>query len=258
MGPTKEQEECAAGFRRYERKTGPNSFQVLQGQLVDRTDGKVCVRVEDGRVVEVPPGFKRVFVEPDTIFSLFCKPHVDRANLEASGAMGMSDWIEASKRHWMTLADVAALPPGKPLQVVMFHRNVGDLCADESANPRGRAVRPARFFRKCVVTFVPDNDGGGTKGVVQFTGEDEREKYPLELDVEYKNDQWYPLENGYLPASDSQGFAKLWGRKVHWSKMSKHTHVGWRGPMVRLEAVKDPGMPSVFFGTFSEKVHKND
>ena len=179
---------------------------------------------------------------------MFCKPCVDRAKLEASGALEMGDWIEAAKRHWMTLADVAALPPGKPANIVMFHRNVGDRCMDEDVNPRGRAVRPARFFRTCVVTFVPDSDGGGTKGVVTFVGEeDDDEKYHMELDVEYKNDHWYPLKGGYLPGSDSQRLAKLLGRRLHWSKMPKSTHVGWRGPMMLLDKVEDSSMPSVFF-----------
>jgi hypothetical protein len=156
-----------------------------------------------------------------------------------NGVLDMSEWIESSKQHWMTLADVAALPPGEPVYIVMFHRNVGDLCKNDDVNPCDCAIRPDVFFRTCVVTFVPDSDGGGTKGVVNFIGDEDIEPYHMELDVEYKTDSWYPLENGFLPASDPQGYAKLLGYSVHWSKMEKSTYVGWRGPMMLLDAVKD-------------------
>lgn len=251
--PTRDQKVCASGFRRYERKTGPVSSSVLQGQLVDRSDGKTYVRDDDtGRVVVVPPGYRLTPVSHDWLMRVICKPTVDRAKLEAAGAVRWSEWINTSRRHWMTLSDLASLSPGKPVKLVLLHRNVGDLSADESVNARGRAIRPARFFRKCVAVYVPDSDGSGgnTRGTMQFTGEGELEQHPMELDVEYKAGLWHPLKNGRLPARDPQNISgRLLGRGVaaHWKEMPRRTRVGWRGPMMRLEAVKDPSMPSIYY-----------
>ena len=62
--------------------------------------------------------------------------------------------------------------------------------------------------------------------------------------VNYKKDLWYPFTNGYLPAKDPKKKAKLLGKKTHWTKFNKKTHVGFEGPIMLWSDLKK--MPKIY------------
>ena len=50
---------------------------------------------------------------------------------------------------------------------------------------------------------------------------DPLETKKFEFEVEYKSGSWYPLRDGYLPASDEQTERPLLGKRLHWSALPK-------------------------------------
>ena len=71
---------------------------------------------------------------------------------------------------------------------------------------------------------------------------DPLETKKFEFEVEYKSGSWYPLRDGYLPASDEQTERPLLGKRLHWSALPKTTPIGWRGPMVLWENLENAPM----------------
>jgi hypothetical protein len=254
---TPEQERCMRTFVFYSQKMVPGQVsRSLFGHLeVDEVDGSKKIRLESGKLVDVPPpssGFRRRPVPRQRLAEVYCKPRVDAKRLRAeAGAVTYEEWLRAAYRRrdlWFTLADVRAVlanAPGKPtFTVVSFHRNAGDHSAYGAVNPRGKAVDAARFFRLlfCRVTLLSPT---GPQVRLQFfknSRGDGGGSVPFEttLEVEYKPGHWYPLsDDGYLPrAYDPRGvLGSLLKSKTHWSDMDPATRVGWRGGFMRPEAL---------------------
>lgn len=142
------------------------------------------------------------------------------------------------------------------IHIVSFHRNMGDVSMGSDINPRGRAIKPAHFFRNMIADYSPDKSLKGMSGLLHFKNTGDKEWcrnrlnedacLPIELEVEYKPGYWYPLKNGMLPSRDPQNiFGILLGSKVHWKDLPLNTHIGWRGPMILLEDIKK--MPLVYY-----------
>ena len=228
-------DRCIRDFAYLQKQTSSNSWEVMYGQRVDKGDGQLWLQTEDDRAGEprlVPAGFVRKPIPRETLLSHYCQPTVDRARLQASGALEWSEWEEASRRHWLTIADLERLSAGgRPVVVLSMHRNLGDVSADASVNPRGKAVAPSRFFRNARATFVRSKIPGEIKGALALADMDK--SFEIGPDVEYKKDAWYPLsDEGELPARDPQALFGLLGKRVPWKQLPRGTHVGYRGPMV--------------------------
>lgn len=229
------QERCIRDFAFFRKKTSSNSWEVMYGQRVDKGDGQLWLQTEDDRAGKprlVPRGFVRKPISRGALLGVYCQPTVDRAGLRASGALEWYEWERASRRLWLTIADLERLGAGgRPVVVLSMHRNLGDVCADESVNPRGKAVAPARFFRNAKATFVRSSAPDELKGRL-LLADMGGESFEIGPDVEYKKDAWYPLEEGELPAKDPQAIFGLLGKRVPWRQLPRGTHVGYRGPMM--------------------------
>lgn len=246
-------ERCIRDFALYSKRTGKYSHQIVFGQSVDKGDGKRWLRTESGgdEPVLVPEGFRRKPVTRKRIEEIYCKPTVDRDRLAASGALEFSAWYDATRPYWLTISDLARMEQGDRMLVLSMHRNVGDVTADEIANPRGVPINPARFFRWAKAAFVRSG-GTGIGGTLRFgsisLGGHKDAGYVVDVapDVEFKPGSWYPLTDGALPAKDPQSyFKRLLGKRVAWEQLPSATHVGWRGPMVRWSDL--PKLPPVWY-----------
>lgn len=252
---------CVEDFVRFEAKVDKNSFRIIQGWKACDRDAetskmkKDCrvVRVADSyrpsrsdRIVTVPPEYRRKSVTAEFLKSVgFCRHLADPIEMKKIGALEWDKWMKQAKRqHGLTIADMLRFfqkEGKKSIRVLSLHRNTGDDTIDESINPSGRAVKPARFFRKCVATYTPKSSQYPLEGKLAFTDY----SFDFELDVETPN-AWYPLTDGALPARDPQNiFGSLFGKAVQWTELPKRTHVGYRGPMILLEAVDK--MPPVYY-----------
>ena len=236
----KEQDKCVHNFVRYEKKTGRKYgvvTQILQGQSFDKGDGKRYIKEEDGKIYEIPEGYRRKNIKNiGWIKELFCQIPVDSVKLKSQGAIEYTHWLKKSESKCLKISDIMKLTTGQKISVVSFHRNTGDRSLESDINHRGCAIKPERFFRNMIADYRHIKNMEGT---LYFKNDGDNNEWPFELEVEYKPGFWYPLKDGYLPARDPQNiFGVLLGRKVHWKDLPKNTHVGFRGPMILLENVK--------------------
>ena len=224
-----DQERCIKQFARYERKTGPDSWQILQGAREER-DGHTFI---DG--YELPPGFRRKSVSRDFIVEHFCKAPINKTKMASVGALEMNDWYERSRPKWLTIGDVVRMKEGEALKLLVMDRNLMDTV--DAHNVRGKAHSPTNMFRKNFAIFTKTH---GIRGEMQW----EDAKTPFEFDIEFKKGRWYPLEDDHLPSHDPQSMFSLFGSKKPWSAFPKSTHIGWRGPMVKWSHLST--MPPVY------------
>ena len=158
----------------------------------------------------------------------------------------------------LKIEDILKLKPGDQIKVLCMDRNVYDAALQEDI--RGKSLSPQKFFESNWAIYIHEKD---LKGALLFEFEIEDDNLDLvdmtdicqsdfEFHVEYetKHSCWYPLENGYLPASDPQGFSNFsWNEKKHWSEFPLDTKVGYRGPMILWSNLDK--MPNVIY-PFSE------
>jgi hypothetical protein len=240
---SQEQIKCIQNFVRYEQKSG-RITRILQGQSIDKKDGKKYIKDEDGDIIEIPSGYRRRNIKnTEWIKELFCKIPVDKDKLKSQGAIEFINWLKKSKSKCLKISDIMKLSPGQKIEVVAFHRNTADRSLESNINKRGTAIKPERFFRNMIAEYRHFKDMEGT---LFFKNDGDNDEWPFELEVEHKPDFWYPLKDGYLPAKDPQNiFSILLGKKIHWKDLPKNTHVGFRGSMILLENVKK--MPLVYY-----------
>jgi hypothetical protein len=159
------------------------------------------------------------------------QPHVDVYLVDS---IELEAWITTSKPYWLTVADVKELKQGDRLEIVHLDRNVYDVVTDPENNQPGTTYLPSKFFACVRAEYTHDNASVGT---MVWRWSNNKQKF--EWEVEYKDENWYPLNKGILPAHDPQleelfGQHKpLLGREVAWADLPANMHVGWRGPMLR-------------------------
>lgn len=222
-------------------------FQKARGQEIVTILGALVgdrrVRTPGGRVVTVPPGYRRRPVSREWLARTWCQAPVDEVD-----AVEFGEWLRLAAKQrdaWMTLRDVVGNLGRRHCRVYALHRNAGDESADPDANPRGRAVNPQRFFRNCLATLrVATAD---PQGALVVRLEFKHTEFETGLEVEYRPGFWYPLdERGFLPARDPQGlFGPLLGRKTHWTALDPGTRVGFRGGFLAPQALRR--MPPVCY-----------
>lgn len=160
-------------------------------------------------------------------------------------AFEFHDWIEETKEHWITVQDVMSmLNDPNPVKLLVLDRNVGDIvCAN---NPPDQQFKPFHFFRKNWMMYI-HNEGMHGNSKFEFMNEYK----PFEFEIEYAPGSWYPLENGFLPPNDPQGFANFGesGGK-HWTAFGPNAHVGCRGPMILWSDLQI--LPDVYWTNYEE------
>lgn len=227
------QSECAKYFRRYERKEGNNVFRVIQGW--ELPDGRL--KTMEGNVVEIPSEYKKVRIDKKWLLSTICPVPLDMKKIHKEKALSASDWInKASAKHGLTIGFVKKLKVGEKVTVLMLDRNVLD---GVPYNQNGKVFSPAPFFKNNKTTFIYQGD---MKMRLNWFGT----PTDMEFDVEYRKGNWYPLNDGVLPAKDTQGLFTLFGQDTKWTEFPTKTKVGVRGPMILWSHVKD--LPKVYYG----------
>lgn len=140
----------------------------------------------------------------------------------------------AKARGWcVTIDDVRKMSPGDCIEVALMDRNWMDVACESPRNesaPVFLAKNRVRFCRGSgfAGTFTPIEKDGGTFG----------DSMETDLHVEYAPCQFYPLNDGVLPARDEQTDRELLGSATRAEEMDPKTLVGWRGPMIRWSNVE--------------------
>jgi hypothetical protein len=180
--------------------------------------------------------------------------------------LNIQDWGNLSYDYSLTIEDILNLKAGEQIKVLSMDRNVWDIALKDEI--RGKACTPKEFFKHNWAIYIHEKDLHG-KCVFEFehsnndTEQIDVNTFDLnaicqpnfEFHIEYKHHCWYPLENGYLPAFDSQGLSHFpWEvkppagtepQKQHWSMFPKTTRVGWRGCFIPWSKLDE--MPNIIW-----------
>lgn len=247
MFRTKTRKECKSRFVQFTKTVDHGSYQSerkING--LRSTKKKNHIHVGHGynrwavKATRVPAGF----VETTDYSTKWMEEYQCRdANPYPKKGLDVERWTRKVRPSWLTIADIQRLKPGEKLAVLPLDRNVTDAVAAGGVPPN--KLHPAGTFFKPNLALYEHKEG--LKGTLTLLAHSEKIILdPFEFHVEIdKKDNWYPLQDGSLPASDPQGFVKLLGKKTHWADMSPSTHVGYRGPM--LAAATLPKLPTVFW-----------
>ncbi len=160
----------------------------------------------------------------------------------------MQQFLEIAKPYHLTLGEIKQFPVGHKFEVVSWDRNYEEAWIWNEAIPM-QVYESEVFFawNRCTVTY---------KGAMEWTIKNIDGSFDHKVEIDVSNLDacwtWWPLnENGYLdinnePLTKGQEILSHWKPKhLHWSELPGTTRVGWRGPMMYWEYLKD--MPLVYY-----------
>ena len=153
-------------------------------------------------------------------------------------AFAHDKWYDlAVEKFALTIQDIINLKQNGKLEILVLDRNVWDIALNEKTNKPNVNYDPETFFRFNRGTYT-HNDS--MKGTMVFHWEDENfVDNCFEFDLEYMEKNWYPLKNGMLPKELYNG----WEKDKHWTDFLITTKVGYRGPMILWDKLKE--MPKI-------------
>ena len=169
---------------------------------------------------------------------------IQKYKKDFKNTLNIDKWYKNSRKYWITINDIEQLLNNKKkneIIVLMLDRNYLDIAMGH--NKKNKSYNVNHFFRFNKYKVIYDKN---LKGKLIYLNKKDPYKVNFEFEVEYKKDNWYPFINGYLPKNDPQGFDKLLGKKIHFSKFPKNTHIGFRGPMILWENIDK--LPDIFEG----------
>ena len=237
--------ECIQRFVHYEKKTkspnGGTTTQLLVGVTADKP-GYFHESISDyaefkDTPKKVPSGYKKW---PDTKSQQFardfyCKSKSKKAEkVKSLEGLEESKWYNESRKHWLTIGDLLSLKSGNELDILLYHRNALD--APMTYFKSDTSYTPKKFFKSERDTLVASDE----TLMCYFKNYEKHDPTHKYLEVEYKRDKWYPLEDGFLPASKNKK-----GKKIHFTELPKKTPVGFRGPMILWKELSK--LPKIYF-----------
>jgi hypothetical protein len=156
------------------------------------------------------------------------------------------NWENATRHLHVTIQRIRDIPIGETRKFLCLDRNVLDLAENElSKYKEGDEAIPTNVFHKNYHAKFTKTDKGITgkfyivNSREDLNGPDNIENERNDFDIEYRNDNWYPMENGVLPVRGDDGFTTLMGVKKKWTSFPLTTRLGWRGPMIPLERIDE-------------------
>ena len=155
-------------------------------------------------------------------------------------ALKQEDWIQQIESKSLRIKDITELKAGTVLKLLVIDRNALERGVRD--NTPNTVYEPEEFFKTSFAMYKHDTD---LKGKILFGGDDGKFQ-DFEFDLYLSEAQcWYPLKNQSIPAKDEQGYFDFnFGKPKYYSEFDKNTEVGWRGPMIMWEELKN--MPRVY------------
>ena len=147
----------------------------------------------------------------------------------------------------LTIKDVNGFKPGERILFLSMHRNLA-CAANDGVSDKPRKAE--KFFKRNRDSVIYIHEEG-MRGRLIWPWDENKEERPFEFDIQY-NDKgcWTPLENGAIgkwtdgtPPDYSSMFEGYIENK-RWSEFPDDTCVGWRGPMLRWDLLKN--QPAIF------------
>ncbi len=145
-------------------------------------------------------------------------------------------WEGKAEEYALTIGDILDFKPGEEVELLLLHRNIFDGTTRPNVNKPKYHYTPKHFFRneKWIYTHTKN-----LKGSLRMVNGDDLEVSDFEWELNISDYDatdkyvgslsWYPLENGKMkPLKNKQ-----------WSTFPKDTLVGWRGPAIYWDNLKD-------------------
>ena len=224
------QEECVSRFVRYELKDKSilRTMMGVAGKKPRTVHLSHGYNQFDTVATPVPAGYRKHNFSKEWALEYHCR----NPNPMPKSGKNVEEWIYDSKDKWLTIADITHLKKGQSLEVLMLDRNFGDTL-DATTTPN-KPMKATTLLASSRATFTRTKDLQGQL-VLHYKKED-IDISPFEFHVAVP-EGWFPLFDGVLPATDEQGFTKLYGKPIRWQDMPSDTHVGFRGPMMPWSVV---------------------
>jgi hypothetical protein len=166
----------------------------------------------------------------------------------------VDEWEDNAAQYSLTIGDIMNLNKGDQIKILSFNRNYLDTVC--GSNEENKTYCPEVFFKKECHTYIHED---GLKGKMFWNyGEDS----DFEFEIEYEQNHWYPLRNGYLPKEDPMlskvsGNCKAfcgsfsYSKPKHWSTFPRSTRIGWRGPIMLWKDVNE--QPNVYWSNNADE-----
>lgn len=143
-------------------------------------------------------------------------------------------WTQKTKKFHVRAQDISNMKIGEKVEFVTLDRNLCDFLGSLKLK-KGVLYDPIEIFDKSsqVVIYIHEND---LQGKIKW--EWYKKFIDFEFHVEYKQDHWFPLEEGKLrkKSMDEEGWNKCYDSTIDEGAKSfigKNVRVGWRGPMIK-------------------------
>ena len=161
---------------------------------------------------------------------------MNKTKKNKTGKYELSKWIHHYENKWLTIQEVKDLPLNKKIKLLILDRNIYDTT---DSFKQGKLYSPTTFFKKNYAWYWKTDDTN-LSGKIKYAWQKENdEPYDFEFHVEYKKNNWYPFTNGILPAKDNQGIFTLLNKDKHIKDFSEKTHLGYRGPIILWDKIKN-------------------
>jgi hypothetical protein len=161
---------------------------------------------------------------------------MNKTKKNKTGKFELSKWIHHYENKWLTIQEVQNFPLNQKIKLLILDRNIYDTT---DSFKQGKLYSPTTFFKKNYAWYWKTDDTN-LSGKIKYAWQKVNdEPYDFEFHVEYKINNWYPFKNGILPAKDNQGIFTLLNKDKHIKDFSGKTHLGYRGPIILWDKIKD-------------------
>lgn len=187
---------------------------------------------------KISRGYKKITVNKEWILSSYLNPYITPEKIQELNKKGLelTQWIEHYRDKWLTIKDVKELPLNKKIKLLLLDRNIYD---DKDHIKEAKLYKPTSFFKKNVAWYWK-TDNNNLMGKIKYDWQKKTEEpFNFEFHIEYDYNKWYPLKEGILPAKDEQHMFTLLNKNKHISEFSEDTHLGYRGPIMMWNEIKE-------------------
>ena len=159
--------------------------------------------------------------------------------------MNMYDFIEQTKDKHLTIADIEKLQLGDEIDVVMWDCYFEDMGCVWETYENTKYYPPTEFFSECKTKLIYM---GNYKWKIHYSFGQIAE-HSIHLNVEHLQTNWkcaaitsedHKIHITNEMMNSGENIPVGWKKKhIHWDEFPKTTRVGWRGPMMLWENLKD-------------------
>lgn len=171
--------------------------------------------------------------------------------MQLEKVMSLTDFIDKTKEHQLTIEKWVKLPVGTIVTLVSFDRNIYDMVYKIK-----KPIDIHDFFDKCTKLEIEKINGNKLGGPCTiYCGGEAIDSYDfMELDIFLeKHNLWYPVSektgtvilNSMLTTKISQKNATIITNK-HWSSYDPQTLLGWRGECLEIKYLDELGVKKIY------------